>query len=48
MRRLSESTSVKGSNGLTCVTRTHVSKRGRAYKRRRYVKSTFALPSWWR
>jgi hypothetical protein len=38
---------VKGSNGLLVVRRTHISKRGKTYKRTRQVAAPIDLPKWW-
>ena len=35
-------------NGRTAIIGTHLSKRGRAYKRRRIVKSVIDAPGWYR
>lgn len=36
-----------GSNGLLIVQRTHVSKRGKVYKRVHQVAAPIDLPKWW-
>ena len=38
----------KLGNGRTPIVRTHVSKRGKTYKRKRVIVSEVAAPKWWR